>query len=358
MPRDVDLTLLLPRPVRTLPADLAANCLLVLLTLAVVLIPGLDATPIRALVGFAFVLFPSGYAFIATLFPEAGGASVETSEGGKRDESKQSSWFDTGIDGLERVALSFGTSIAIVPLIGLLLDFTPWGIRLVPVLLSLSAFTLCMTAAGAVRRNQLPKEERFSVPYRRWFGRAWGELFESNTRADAVLSAVLILSILLATASATYAIAASKQGESFSEFYVLTKNDDGKLVASNYPKDFSKGESKSVIVGIENHERDREDYSVVVLLQNVTMTDNSTVVNDQQRLQRFQTTLGQNKTWRTTHKITPRMTGERLRVLYLLYKDGVPANPIADNAYREAHLWVNVTAGHGTTPPKRLVPSQ
>jgi len=32
-----------------------------------------------------------------------------------------------GIDGIERVALSFGLSIAIVPLIGLVLNFTPWG---------------------------------------------------------------------------------------------------------------------------------------------------------------------------------------------------------------------------------------
>jgi len=30
-------------------------------------------------------------------------------------------------DGIERVALSFGLSIAIVPLIGLVLNFTPWG---------------------------------------------------------------------------------------------------------------------------------------------------------------------------------------------------------------------------------------
>lgn len=357
MARDVDLQLLLPRPVRSLPADLAAISFLVFLTIAVVLIPGLNETPIRAFVGLVFVLFPPGYAFIAALFPEdtPTESTVDTASPDEKDSRLPRP--GSGIDGLERVALSFGTSIAIVPLIGLILNFTPWGIRLVPVLLSLSAFTLCMIGIGAVRRNQLPEEERFSVPYQTWFGRARGELFEPDTRGDAVLNVVLVLSILLATASVTYAVAIPKQGESFSEFYLLTKNDDGKLVADNYPQNFTQGKSKPVIVGIENHEHDRKRYSVVVLLQNVTMENNSTVVNDQQRLQRFQTTLGQNKTWRTTHKITPRMTGERLRVLYLLYKDGVPSTPTANNAYRELHLWVNVTAGNGTAPSKRGVPS-
>lgn len=41
------------------------------------------------------------------------------------------------IDSIERTALSFGLSIAIVPLIGLILDKTPYGIRLSSILTSL-----------------------------------------------------------------------------------------------------------------------------------------------------------------------------------------------------------------------------
>ena len=166
MARDVDHKLLLPRSVRTLPADLAVICFLVFLTLAIVLIPGLNTTPIRALVGLVFVLFPPGYTFIAALFPEGSVSDESTNE----VEKSQSLRPGSGIDGLERVALSFGTSIAIVPLIGLALNFTPWGIRLVPILVSLSGFTLCMTAIAAVRRSRLPDEERFSVPYKKWIG--------------------------------------------------------------------------------------------------------------------------------------------------------------------------------------------
>ncbi|MFH5801177.1 DUF1616 domain-containing protein [Haladaptatus sp. CMAA 1911] len=345
MARDVDLQLLLPRPVRSLPADLAAICFVVLLTLAVVLIPGLNETPIRALVGLVFVLFPPGYAFIAALFPEDT-PIVPTVDDDSPDEGESRlPRPGTGIDGLERVALSFGTSIAIVPLIGLVLNFTPWGIRLVPVLLSLSAFTLCMTGIAAVRRTNLPEEERFRVPYKRWFAATRTELFHPDTRADAALNVVLVLSLLLALGSVGYVTMVPNQGESFSEFYLLTKNESGQFVADDYPTNFTQGESKPLYVGIGNHEHQQEDYTVVVRLQRVTVKNNSTQVQTTRELKRFQTTLDANSTWRKRHTIAPPITGTRLRLQYLLYKDQLPANPSEQSAYRELHLWVNVSNG-------------
>ncbi|SIR76666.1 Uncharacterized membrane protein [Haladaptatus litoreus] len=345
MTRDVDPKLLLPRSIRRLPADLVAIGIFVILTIAVVFIPGLNKTPLRAAVGLAFVLFPPGYAFIAALFPE--GTTPRT----EQDESleTQPSRFESGIDGLERVALSFGTSIAIVPLIGLILNFTPWGIRLIPIVVSISGFTLLMTAIAAVRRWKLPENERFSVPYMQWGSAARSELFEPDTRADAALNVILAISVILAAASVSYAVLVPNQGESFSEFYLLTENDDGELVADDYPANFTRGESKPVTVGIENHEFERTNYTAVALLQNVTSQNNSTVVRNEQELQRFQTSLEHNQTWQTEHNITATMTGTQLRLIYLLYKGDVPQNPTADNAYRELHLWVNVTA-NGTAP--------
>ena len=38
--------------------------------------------------------------------------------------------------------MSFGLSIAVVPLIGLGLNLTPWGIRLDPILISLAVFVI------------------------------------------------------------------------------------------------------------------------------------------------------------------------------------------------------------------------
>ena len=70
---------------------------------------------LRKVIGLPFILFFPGYSFISFLFPE------------RRE-----------LDTIERVALSFGLSIAITPLIGLALNYTPFGIRLTPILLSLS----------------------------------------------------------------------------------------------------------------------------------------------------------------------------------------------------------------------------
>ncbi len=75
---------------------------------------------IRWVLGIIFVLFLSGYALTSALFPTG-------------DE----------IDGIEKIALSFGLSLAVAVFDGLALNFL-WEIRLVPLLVTLSIFTLVM----------------------------------------------------------------------------------------------------------------------------------------------------------------------------------------------------------------------
>jgi uncharacterized membrane protein len=148
----------LPAAVQDLPADLAFVLGIVALAIASIFIPGINQSPIRVLFALPVMLFIPGYVFIAALFPEAGDTtatdSETTPENAEADSSVTASAEQSvsetaaaiaaqrgGIDGIERVALSFGTSIAIVPLIGLVLNLTPWGIRLIPPGLSLSQRT-------------------------------------------------------------------------------------------------------------------------------------------------------------------------------------------------------------------------
>ncbi|WP_324666130.1 DUF1616 domain-containing protein [Haloarcula sediminis] len=327
--------LLVPEPVRRLPADLAAVVCFVGLTNLVVLGPVVRDTPLRILFGLPLVLFVPGYTFIAALFPEAGTSPVDDDGA----ESVQSS----GIDGIERVALSFGLSIAIVPLIGLILNFTPWGIRLVPILVALTTFIAITTVVAYRRRLELDPDDRFRVPYREWMSVARTELFEPDSQTDKILNVVLMLSVLLAVGSVGYAVAVPKEGESFTEFYILTENDDGELVADNYPTEFHVGEGQPVIVGIGNQEHEPQSYTVVVELQRVETENNETTVMEERELDRFRSpAIQDNETWQTNHTVTPTMTGDRLRLVYLLYRDSPPSSPTVDNAYREIHLWVNV----------------
>ncbi|RLG29374.1 hypothetical protein DRN97_11950, partial [Methanosarcinales archaeon] len=59
--------------------------------------------------------------------------------------------------------LSFGLSIAITPLLGLALNYTPFGIRLSPVLIVLSVFTIALAICAYIRRGMTPEEDRFVV---------------------------------------------------------------------------------------------------------------------------------------------------------------------------------------------------
>jgi len=340
---------LLPAPLRRLPADLAAVVIAVALTVLTVFLPGVSETPLRVVFGLPFVLFIPGYAFITALFPEAGESpqvdeAADGEEAREPIDSQEPATDRAGIDGIERVALSFGLSIAIVPLIGLVLNFTPWGIRLVPIMVSVSLFTLASTAVAARRRRLLDADERFEVPWRAWLAAGQEELFEPETRADAALNVLLAVSVILAVASVGYAVAVPKEGEAFTEFYILTENDDGELVADDYPTELTRGESRSLVVGIGNQEHQAMNYSVVVALQEVRIENNSTTVLQEDELRRFRTQVNHNETWHLQHNVTPTMTGENLRLVYLLYEGEPPASPTVENAYRELHLWVNVSA--------------
>ncbi|QAY20997.1 DUF1616 domain-containing protein [Halorubrum ezzemoulense] len=363
-----DVWLVIPHPIRRLPADLAAVVILTLLTLATVFVPVVNETPLRVGFGLTFVLFLPGYAFIAALFPESGSESppAETAEQSKQTASTDDSTpqpvpgteaaaeygntetvnsdptDSSGIDGIERTALSFGLSIAIVPLIGLILNFTPWGIRLVPIATSVAGFTLICVAVAAQRRWELPPDERFVVPYRDWIGAIKQELFDPDDRVDGTLNIVLAISVLLAIGSVGYAVAVPPQGEQFTEFYLLTENPDGELVADGYPETMTRGETAELIVGIGNNEYQSTTYTVVVQVQEVNTTDNSTTVLDRTEIDRFEVTVPHNETHHQQHTLRPPQTGENLRVQYLLYNGSLPDTPTSENAYRNLHLWIDV----------------
>ena len=182
---------------KEIPADLIVSILLALATLVFTLTP--LNLPVRIPLGLVMVLFVPGYTLIAALFPK------------KAD-----------LEGIERTALSFGLSIAVVPLIGLGLNYTPWGIRLTPVVVSLAIFTIVMAAAAYWRRMHLPAEERFSIQFRETIN-SWKTeiLADEKSRLDKALTVILIITIFLSIAALVYVIVTPKQGEKFTEFYIL-----------------------------------------------------------------------------------------------------------------------------------------
>jgi hypothetical protein len=93
----------------------------------------------RWVLGSMFVLFLPGYMAVEALFPRG-----------------------RELDMIERFALSVGLSLALVPLVGLLLNYTPWGIRLDPIMMSLTILTMGLSMIAMARRYRL-SVERFEL---------------------------------------------------------------------------------------------------------------------------------------------------------------------------------------------------
>lgn len=278
-------------------SDLKIVVFLLIMTVLFVLLPPLNTTPIRTILGIPVILFLPGYALIAALFP------------GKKD-----------LDGIERIALSFGLSIAVVPLIGLVLNFTPFGIRLFPVLISISVFTLIMCLITYYRRSRLPEDEVYGLNFTRIYPRAKA-MFNGDTKLDKILSVILVLSIIFSVIILVYVIVSPIQGEKFTEFYIL--GNEGK--ADNYPTIIGSGNNSSLIVGIVNHEYSPVNYTLLISLENNTLS-------------RKNVQLKHNSTWEERTYFTPEIKGNNLKLDFLLYKGNNLTAP-----YRDLHLWVNVT---------------
>ncbi|AEM38985.1 protein of unknown function DUF1616 [Pyrolobus fumarii 1A] len=92
--------------------------------------------PLRYILGTLYVLFIPGYVLVEALYPE-----------------------EKSLAPLERLALSIGLSLAIIPLIGLLLNYTPWGIRLEPIVTSTAVYNTVLLLIAAYRKLTIVRME-------------------------------------------------------------------------------------------------------------------------------------------------------------------------------------------------------
>jgi uncharacterized membrane protein len=330
----------------TRPLDLAVLAVLVLAALAAALgdAPGYVRVPL----GLLFILACPGYAFIAALYPERHAEATEDGLGRR------------GLQPLERTALSLGLSIAIVPLLGLALNYTPFGIRLVPVLLTVAAFTLLCAAVAAWRRLWLPSDERFELRV------AWTSVPWSSRRPmDKALSVALVLAVLFAAGSLAYVLATPRQGERFTEFYILGPT--GK--ASCYPAVHRDGAFLTaegdedcpalvgnVTLGIVNHEgRDTTYWVRLVWTQETRLADNTTRVEAAQEARTWtvhlphrNVDLSLDASFRPQHEESidlpdPPWPGT-VRLSFQLFLEQPPtvgpSPDLLESPYRRLHLWV------------------
>lgn len=98
--------------------------------------------------GMPFLLLLPGYSLLELLFPTSVKKKLTVCN---EPSAKMNS---CTLDKIERVAVSVGISIVLVPIVGLILNYTPWGIRLIPITLSLLALTVLFATAAIMRGYQ------------------------------------------------------------------------------------------------------------------------------------------------------------------------------------------------------------
>jgi uncharacterized membrane protein len=324
----------LTRP--AIPLDLLAIVAYVAVAGALLFRPGVYGTPLAVALGLPLLFFAPGYALVSALLP---GATPDDAAG----EVSFARVRDHGVGGGERVALGFGVSVALLPVLGVAIALSPANIGPVAVLLAVSGLTVGCAVVGAIRRLRRPADSRFTVPVRAWLDDA-RQSASSGSAVDTALSVGLAAAVVLSVAAIGYAVAAPGPNESYTDVSLLTQNETGQLIAEDYPDDFQQGESKPLVVKLINEEGRTTDYSVVVELQRVEqISDGSARVLEDSQLATFTPTVESGESWRTTHEVTPTMTGENLRLTYLVYKGDAPEDPTSENAYRRVHVWISVS---------------
>lgn len=133
----------------------------------------------------------------------------------------------------------------------------------------------------------------------------------------------MVASITIAIFVTVYTIIMPKQGEAFTEFYILGP---GKM-ASDYPTNLVVGDTGRVIIGVVNNEYANVSYLLEVKLDGVII--------DQKIIH-----LEHKKTWEETLTFQVEKRGQNQKLEFLLYKY---PNPVKKSVYRSIHLFVDVT---------------
>lgn len=248
---------------------------------------------LRLLLGLWFILFLPGYSIQTALFT-------------RPDE----------LDLTERVALSFGLSIALVPLIAFLLDSLGPGIHLWGIVTAEAALSGVFILLSGVRRWALGLGDHYVVDLQ-ITPRTW---WAAQDRVNRTIYAVLALAVGIALVSGLAVTLSTKPSSHFTEFYVLGHDN----LAERYPQTLVLGETVSVRIGITNREGETTAYQVEVYQGDEMIGHLATVQ------------LKQGVTFETEINIVPVQASENAPILFTLYRDH-DLTP-----YRSLRLWTTI----------------
>jgi uncharacterized membrane protein len=246
---------------------------------------------LRVGLGFIYLIFAPGYALQAALFP-------------RREH----------LASLDRLALSIGLSIAIMPALGLMLDGPPGGIFLWQSFIVLTMLTAICGFIAIYRRGRLTggqaKSDETELNLRRWW--------QSQTFAGRSLFVLIPMAVVLGFILVLYVLSVPSSDKQFTEFYMVSTSN----VAANYPLEISAGQPFTVKVGVINREGKNISYSIDARMNGkiVAGTAPFTLVDDQ--------------SISLDIAVVGSTAGDQQLLEILLLRD--------NQVYRRLYLWLNV----------------
>lgn len=310
------------------PFSLLAILALVLLSLVEIFVPLFSSTLLRLAISIPLLLFAPGYALLAAIAPEAPRVGD-----------------DPDVDGfsrpgtLQRLTYAVVLSLVVVPLVGYGLNFTAYGIRLVPVVLLVSAGTLLATTVAVYRWLSLPPIQRFSLDLGWHASHVWEDVVAGRGRLNTGLNVVLVVALLVACGALVYGGTVTSEA-GHSELFLATEQPDGSIAIGDYPSSLERGAANELVVGVVNEEGETQTYTVVATLERVE----DGVVTDSEVLERTQRTVEDGDRWTHSSSISPTITGENLRLTFALYL-GDEAVVEDSEPTHMAYVWVSVSDG-------------
>lgn len=295
---------------------LVINVVSILLLIAVFLLP---SNSLRIILGIPFLTFFPGYSLLAAIFP-----------------------YQKKIDFLEVITLSIGMSIAVTSLLWIALNYTGWGINTLSQLVTLEGFIIVMSVITFFRK---PKYEKQWKPLRLIDILS---KFQVKSKVDTFFAVIVCLSIVSFLGILGFTAASPKNGEKYTEFYIL--GSDGQ--AKKYPVEFvldnddidriiysdgtveSQSIKDTVILGVVNHEQKTLDYNLTILVNNEPVR----IIYDNDIAESISgLTLKNEEKWEQKVGFIPTDIGDNQKVEFLL----TAANGETRNV-NSLHFWINV----------------
>lgn len=292
-----------------------------------------DSAHFQAAFGFLFVFFVPGYALVSVLFP--GSSTTEKTNETVRGAPTVG----------ERLLLAVGLSVVIVPAVGLILSYSALGLEPTVLIYTVGLVSLALVCAAVVRRLQLPPTQQFhiAISIRTAPDRIWDWLGGANTRWEVGLNLLVVVGVVFVTVGIGAAIVSPGHGEQYTEFSVQPV-DQTAIDTDTEPlsEDLTLDDGSEFLLGITNREHEQKEYTVIVELHRLEGSGSNATVVEREEIQRLSTSLEQTESYEARISADPTMTGEGLRMTFLLYPDSPPEDPSTENAYRSLYIWVDV----------------